>query len=72
MATGSVLKTFMVKGEKTLHRMKSEPKPPSERDMQIYELHKARKTAQDVGEIFGVSESWVRVIYWALKKRTKS
>ena len=41
--------TFMIEEKKTRHHLKSEPKGPSERDMQIYELHKAGKTARRIG-----------------------
>ena len=44
-ASGSILTTFMIEGKRTRQQLKSEPKGPSERDMQIYELHKAGKTA---------------------------
>jgi hypothetical protein len=44
-------------------------KPPSERDIQIYKLHKAGKTARQMAEMFGISESRVRAIYWAMKKQ---
>ena len=71
-ASGSILTTFMIEEKKTRQHLKSEPKGPSERDMQIYELHKAGKTARELGEMFGISESRVRAIYWAMKKRTKN
>jgi hypothetical protein len=59
MATGSILTTFMMEENKTRQRLKSEPKGPSERDMQIYELHRAGKTACEVAEMFGLSEQSV-------------
>jgi hypothetical protein len=37
--------------------------------MQIYELHKAGKTARELSKMFGLSESMVRAIYWAMKKQ---
>jgi DNA-directed RNA polymerase sigma subunit (sigma70/sigma32) len=37
--------------------------------MQIYELHKAGKTARELGEMFGISESRVRAIYWAMRQQ---
>jgi len=67
-ATGSILTTFMIKGKKTRQHLKSEPKWPSERDMQIYELHKNCMTARQVTEMFAISASRVRVIYWVMKK----
>jgi hypothetical protein len=71
-ATGSILTTFMIEGKKTRQHLKSEPKGSSERDVQIYELHRAGKAAREVGKMFGISESRVRAIYWAMKKQTKS
>ncbi len=68
-ASGSILTTFMIEGKKTRQHLKSEPKGPSERDVQIYELHKAGKTVRELGEMFGISESRVRAIYWAMKKQ---
>lgn len=50
-ATGSILTTFMIKKKRTRQHLKSEPKELSERDMQIYELHKAGKTAREVAEM---------------------
>lgn len=55
-------------GKKLRQHLKSEPKGPTERDIQIDELHKADKTARDFEEMFGISESKVREIYWAMKK----
>lgn len=46
IASGSILTTFMSEGKKTCQRLKSELKRPSERDMQIYELHKGHETPQ--------------------------
>jgi len=59
----------MIEGKKTRQHLKSEPKGPLERDMQIYELYKAGKTARQVAEMFGISESRVRAIYWLMRKR---
>ncbi|MEW5873212.1 MAG: hypothetical protein AB1894_28390 [Chloroflexota bacterium] len=67
-ATGSILTTFMIEGKKTHQYLKPEPKGPSERDMQIYELHKAGRKALELAEMLGISESRVRAIYWAVKK----
>ena len=68
-ATGSILTTFMIEGKRTRQRLKSEPKGPSERDMQIYELHKNGMTARKLAEVYGISESRVRAIYWAMRKQ---
>jgi hypothetical protein len=67
-ATGSILTTFASEEKKTRQHLKSEPKGPSERDMQIYESHKAGRKARELAEMFGISESRVRAIYWAVKK----
>lgn len=68
MATGSILTPFMIEGKKTRQRLKSEPKGLSERDIQIYELHKVEKTARKLSEQFGLSESGIRGICWVVKK----
>lgn len=39
---------FMIEKKRTRQHLKSEPKGPSERNMQIYELHKAGKTAREL------------------------
>jgi len=62
----------MIEGKKTCQRLKSEPKGPSERDMQIYELHKAGKTTCELAEQFGLSVSGIRGICWKLAKSAKS
>jgi len=69
VATGSILTTFMIEGKKTRQHLKSEPKGFSKQDMQIYELHKAGKTTRELSKMFGISESMVRAIYWAMKKQ---
>ena len=51
-ATGSILTTLMIEGKRTRQHLKSEPKEPSERDVRIYELHIAGKTAREVAEQF--------------------
>lgn len=68
VATGSILTTFMIEGKKTRQRLKSEPKGPSERDMHIYELHKAGKTAREVAEQFGLSEQSV----WGICRKIRN
>ena len=55
-ATGSILTTFRIEEKKTRRRLKSEPKGPSERNMQIYELHKVGKTTGELADMFGLSE----------------
>lgn len=67
-ATGSILTAFMIEGKKTRQRLKSEPKGPSERDMQIYELHKAGKTARELAEQFGLSEQSMWGIFRKVRK----
>jgi hypothetical protein len=53
----------MIEAKKTRQHLKSEPKGFSKRDMQIYELHKAGKTARKLSKMFGISKSMVRAIY---------
>jgi len=48
-AFGSIMTTFMIEGKKTRQRLKSEPKGPSERDAQIYELHKSGEDGSRIG-----------------------
>ena len=72
-ATGALLTSLDDKEEKKTRRpLQCELKGPLERDMQIYELHRKGMTARQVAEMFGISESRVRAIYWAMKKQTKS
>lgn len=71
-ATGSIQTTFMIEGKKTRQHLKSGPKGPSERDMQIYELHKAGKTARELAEQFGLSEMRVWGICWKIKKHIEN
>jgi DNA-binding NarL/FixJ family response regulator len=58
----------MIEKKRTRQHLKSEPKGPSERDMQIYELHKAGKTTRELAEQFGLSVSGIRGICWRMKK----
>jgi DNA-binding NarL/FixJ family response regulator len=62
-ATGSILTIFMIEAKKTRQHLKSELKGFSKRDMQIYELYKAGKTARKLSKMFGISKSMVRAIY---------
>lgn len=71
-ATGSILTNYQPEGKQTRRRLKSEPKGPSERDLRIYELHQAGKTAKELGEMFGISEQRVWGICWAIKKAMSS
>jgi len=67
-ATGSIMTTFMIEGKKTRQHLKSEPKGPSEWDMQICELHKAGRTTRELAEQFGLSVSGIRGICWRMRK----
>ena len=67
-AAGSILVLFTANANKTRRRQKSEPRPPSERDVQIYELHKAGKTVCELAEQFGLSEKRVWGICTAMRK----
>ena len=60
-ASGSLLTAFAPQPKHTRRHLNSEVKPPSEHDIQIYELHKAGKTARQLAETFAISESRVRV-----------
>ena len=67
-ATGSILTTFMIEKKRTRQHLKSEPKGPSERDVKIYELHKAGKTARELAEQFGLSEQSMWGIFRKVRK----
>jgi len=71
-ATGSIMTAFMIEKKRTRQHLKSEPKGPSERNIQIYELHKAGKTARELAEQFGLSVSGIRCICWKLAEQAKS
>ena len=62
-----MMTTEFAPGKRTRRHVETEPKGPSERDLRIYEMHKGGMTAREVGEVFGISESRVRAIYWKLR-----